>query len=86
MIDKRKVATHEAEMAKHTNGAALFLDAFFGGKYISNEQAREMLDYILAETKRNIESCPFASQTEKDAEIHRKESIIYQIKREKGLL
>lgn len=77
---------HEAEMAKHANGAEQFLDAFFGGKYISNEKAREMLDYILAEAKRNIESYPFATQEEKDAEIHQREDFMYLIKKQKGLL
>jgi hypothetical protein len=33
-----------------------------------------MVDYVLAQTKRNIESCPFASQEKKDEEIRRREN------------
>ena len=86
MVDKRKFAMHEVEMAEHVNGAMQFLDAFWGEKYITNEQAGEMLDYILAETKHHIERNPFASQAEKDAEIRRRESFINQIKKLRGLI
>lgn len=85
MVDERKVTTHKAEMAEHLNGAAQFLDSFLRGKYITSEKASEMLDYILAETKRNIESCQFATQEEIDAEKHRKEDFIKLIKMQMGL-
>ena len=85
MIEKKKIAQFNAEMGTHANGAAQFLDAFFGGKYISNEKAREMLDYILAEAKKNIECCPFATQEEKDAEIQRREYLMNMLKSQMGI-
>ena len=83
MIDERKVFLHTVEMAEHANGAAQYLEALVGGRYITREQTEqtlEMVDYLFAGTKRNIESCPFASQAEKDAEIHRRELLINVLK------
>ena len=74
MIDENKIAQYNMEMAVHANGAAQFLNALIGGKFVTQEQPRDMADYILAQTKRNIESCPFASQEKKDEEIHRREN------------
>ena len=56
MVDNKKILLHNVEMAEHANGAAQFLDALFRGKYVTREQAREMADYVLAQTKKNIES------------------------------
>lgn len=36
-------------------------------------QGNGFIGYILTGTKRKIESCSFASQSEKDEEIHRRE-------------
>jgi hypothetical protein len=44
-----------------------------------------MIDFLFARTKRNIESCPFATQEEKDAEIHRKELLLNALKPLMGL-
>ncbi len=85
MIDERKVLLHTAEMAEHANGAAQYLGALLGGRYFKREQTREMVDYLFAGTKRNIESCPFASQEEKDAEIHRRELLLNALKPLMGL-
>lgn len=85
MIDEKKIAQYNAEMAAHANGAAQFFDALIGGKFVTREQACEMADYVLAQTKRNIESCPYASQEEKDAEICRRENLMNMIKSQMGL-
>lgn len=85
MIDERKVLLHTAEMAEHANGAAQYLEALFGGRFVTKEQTRDMVDYMFASTKRNIESCPFASQEEKDVEIHRRELLLNALKPLMGL-
>ena len=85
MVDEKKILLHSAEMAKHANGAAKYLDALFGGRYVTKEQTRDMVDYMFAGTKRNIESCPFASREEKDAEIRRREYLLNMIKPLMGL-
>lgn len=85
MIDEKKMAQYNAEMAKHANGAAQYLGALIGGRFVTREQARDMADYVLAQTKKNIERCPFASQEEKDAEIHRREYLMKMLKSQMGL-
>lgn len=85
MADDKKIAQYNAEMAEHANGAAQYLDALIAGRFVTREQARDMADYVLAQTKRNIESCPFASQEEKDAEIHRREYLMNVLKSQMGL-
>ena len=85
MTDEKKIAQYNVEMAEHANGAALYLEALIGGNFVTQEQAREMADYILAQTKRDIESCPFVSQTEKDAEIRRREGLMNMLKIQMGL-
>lgn len=85
MIDERRIAQYNLEMAEHANGAAQYLSALIGGKYVTREQTRDMADFVLAQTKKNIESCPFASQEEKDAEIHRRENLMNLLKSQMGL-
>ena len=85
MIDERKVFLHTVEMAEHANGAAQYLGALLGGRYVTREQTRDMVDYLFAGTKRNIESCPFATQEQKDAEIHRRELLLNALKPLMGL-
>ena len=77
MVDNKKILLHNVEMAEHANGAAQYLGALLGG--------REMVDFLFAGTKRNIESCPFATQEEKDAEIHRREYLMRILKMQMGL-
>lgn len=48
------------------------------------EQTRVMVDFLFG-TKRNIESCPFATQDEKDAEIYRREMLLNTLKPLMGL-
>ena len=80
MVEEKKVLLHTVEMAEHANGAAQYLDALFGGRFVTKGQTRDMVDYMFAETKRNIDSCPFATQDEKDAEIHRRELLLKALK------
>lgn len=85
MVDEKKILLHSAEMAEHTNGAAQYLAALLGGRYVTKEQTRDMVDFLFAGTKRNIESCPFATQEEKDAETHRREYLMRILKTQMGL-
>ena len=85
MTDEHKILMHSAEMAEHAGGAAQYLDALLGGKFVTKEQTRDMVDFLFARTKMNIESCPFASQEEKDAEIHRRELLLNALKPLMGL-
>ena len=85
MVDDKKILLHSAEVAEHANGAAQCLGALLGGRYVTKEQTLEMVDFLFAGTKRNIESCPFASQEEKDTEIRRRESLLNMIKPLMGL-
>lgn len=85
MIDERKIMMHSVEMAQHANGAAQFLSSLIGGQYVTKEQAREAMDFLLASTKRNIESYPNATRQEKDVEILRKEFLMNILKKQMGL-
>ena len=85
MTDEKKIAQYIMEMAEHTDGAAQYLRTLIAGRFVTREQARDMADYVLAQTKRNIESCPFASQEEKDAEIRRREKLMNMMKLQIGL-
>lgn len=85
MIDEREILNHNLEMAEHANGATLFLGSLIGGQYATKEQAREAMDFLLASTKRNIESCPYATRQEKDAEIRQKEGLMNMLKQSMGL-
>ena len=76
---------HNIEMAEHANGAAQFMGSLIGGQYVTKEQAREAMDFLLASTKRNIESYPNATRQEKDAGIRRKEFLINMLKQQMGL-
>ena len=85
MIDERRIAQYNLEMAEHANVAAQYLSSLIGGRFVTREQACDMADFVLAQTKKNIESCPFASQDEKDAEIHRRENLMNILKLQMGL-
>ena len=85
MTDEKKIAQYNMEMAEHANGAAQYLSALIGGRFVTRKQARDMADYVLAQTKRNIESSPFASQEEKEAEIRRREYLMNLLKSQMGL-
>ena len=64
-IDDIKILKHNLEMAEHANGTALFLGSLIGGQYVTKEQTREAMDFLLAATKRNIESTPQCFPTRK---------------------
>ena len=85
MIDERKIAQYNVEMAAHANGAAQFFEAMIGGRFVTREQARDVADFVLAQTKRNIARCPFASQEEKEAEICKRENLMNILKLHMGL-
>lgn len=85
MENDKKILLHSAEMAGYANGAAQYLGASLGGRYVTKEQTREMVDFLFAGTKRNIESCPFATQEQKDAEIHGRELLLNALKPLMGL-
>ena len=82
MIDEREILKHNMEMAEHANGAAQFLCSLIGGQYVTKEQTREAMDFLLASTKRNIESYPNATRQEKDAEIRQKEFLMNMLKQQ----
>ena len=85
MTDEQKIYLYSAEMAEHANGAAQYLEAMLSGRFVTRELTRDMVDYLFAGTKRNIESCPFATQEQKDAEIHRREYLLNTLKSLMGL-
>lgn len=85
MIDEREMLRHNAEMAEHANGAALFMGSLVSGRYVTIEQAREAIDFLMASTKRNIESYPYASRQEKETEIRRREFLMNMLKQQMGL-
>lgn len=85
MIDERERLKHNVEMVEHANGAVQFMGSLIGGQYVTKEQAREAMDFLLASTKRNIESYPNATRQEKDAEIRRKEYLMNILKEQMGL-
>ena len=76
MIDKKKIAQYNAEMVEYADEAAQYLGALIGDRLLTKELNCDMVDYVLAQTKRNIESSPFASQEEKDAKIRHKEYLM----------
>ena len=85
-IDQTKLIEYNVEMAQHAEGAAQFLNKVLGGRFITKDQVRETMDFLIAKMKRDIESCPNATGEEKDAEIHRREFILNTIKASMGLL
>lgn len=47
MIENKKILLHSAEMAEHSNGAAQYLEALLGGRYVTREQTRDIVDFIV---------------------------------------
>lgn len=54
MTNEKKIAQYNVEIAEHANGAAQYLYALIGGRFVTREQARDMADFVIAQTKRNI--------------------------------
>ncbi len=65
MIDEKKIAQYNMEMAIHANGAAQILNALIDAKFVIQEQVYEIADYVMSQTKRNIESYPYASKEDR---------------------
>ena len=74
MTDQQKAFIHAMEMAYHSQGAgqALFNSLVFGN--LTKGQAREAIDYKIAQMKFNIESNPNLTREQKDKEISMRES------------
>ena len=85
MTDEREILKYNMEMTEHATGAAQFMGSLIGGQYVTKEQVRETMDFLLASTKRNIESCPNATRQEKNVEIRRKEFLMNMLKQQMGL-
>ena len=49
----RKIAKYNFEMAEHANGAAQYLGALLGGRYVTKEQTRDLIDFLFAGTKKH---------------------------------
>ena len=84
MIDEIELMKHNAEMAEHPNGAAQFLGSFFCGQYVTKEQTRDVMVFILASTKLDIESNPNENRQEKEAEILQKLLLMNMLKLQWG--
>ena len=65
MIDEREILKYNMEMAEHANGTAQFMSSLIGGQYATKELVCEAIDFLLASTKRNIESFPNATRQER---------------------
>ncbi len=86
MTNQNKINQHAAEMAQHAEGAAKYLASIFAGQYVTPEQTRETIDFLTAKMKRDIESCQYATNEEKEFEIRRRETMINAMKVYMGLL
>lgn len=47
MIENKKILLHSAEMAEHANGAAQYLEALLGGRCVTREQTRDIVDFTV---------------------------------------
>lgn len=47
MIENKKILLHSAEMAEHANGVAQYLEALLGGRYVTREQTRNIVDFTV---------------------------------------
>ena len=60
MTDEKNIAQYNAKTAAHANEDAQFFDALIRGRFVTRKQTRDMTDFVLAQTKRNIERYPLA--------------------------
>lgn len=86
MVDFNKKMIYTAEMAQHAEGAVKYLASIFAGQFVTPEQTRETIDFLTAKMKRDIESCQYATNEEKEFEIRRREAMINAMKFYMGLL
>lgn len=54
MIDEKKIAQYKMEMAEHANVVAQYLSNFICGRFATQEQVRDMADYVLVQTKKVV--------------------------------
>lgn len=80
MAYEQTVYLHSAEMTEHANVDAQYLDALLGGRYVTKEQSRNLVDYLFAGTKRNSVSCPFVTKEQNNAEIHCRKILLNTLK------
>ncbi len=85
MTDNEKALMHQLEMAAHSPGTAQFLYNLIGGGFITNQQAKDTMDFCIAKMKYNIESNPNLTQDQKDSEIAIRESWFNALKTSMGL-
>ena len=50
-MDENKIAQYNLEMTVHANGAAQYLEALLGGRFVTREQTRDMVDYLWYKTQ-----------------------------------
>ena len=53
----RKIAKYNFEMAEHANGAAQYLGALLGGRYVTKEQTRDLIDFLFVSTYIGCYTC-----------------------------
>lgn len=81
MIDYDKLNEHVLEMAKNADGgvklSAFMIDQLLGGtQKISEKTLHEGIEFTIAKQKREVESMPYASKEQKDAEKNKREFIL----------
>lgn len=81
MIDYNKMNEHLLEMAKNADSGAKLLtfmvDQLFGGcQNISESSLHEGIEFAIAKQKREIESMPYASKEQKEAEKNLREVFL----------
>ena len=85
MNDNEKALMQQFEMAAHSQGTAQFLYNFFGGGFVTKQQAKETIDFCIAKMKRDIESNPNLTREQKDNEISTRETWFNALKTQMGL-
>lgn len=81
MIDYDKLNEHVLEMAKNADGgvklSAFMIGQLLGGiQKISEKSLHEGIEFAIAKQKRDVESMPYASKEQKDAEKNKREFIL----------
>lgn len=80
MTDQQKAFLHAVEMANHSQGVMqAVINAFVYGN-LTKEQAREAIDFKIAQMKCGIESNPYLTREQKDNEISKEETWFNALK------
>lgn len=80
MTDNEKALMHQLEMIAHSPGTAQFFFNLIGGGFITNQQAKDTMDFCIAKMKRDIESNSNLNREQKDFEIASRESWFNALK------